>query len=414
MNLIVQKFGGTSVANVSRIKKVAKKVAATADSGKKVVVVVSALGDTTDRLIKMAHQVSSSPSPRELDMLLSTGEQVSAALLSMALQALGYPAISLNAAQAGIKTDKIHTKARLLEIDTERINRELKKGKIVVITGFQGITEEEDITTLGRGGSDLTAIALAAALKADLCEIYTDVQGVFTADPRLVPQARLLKKISYEEMLEMAATGARVMQTRAVEYARNFKVRILVKSSFNEGRGTLITGEEEIGMEKPIISGVTFDVSEAKLTIREVPDRPGIAAKIFGSLAQAQINVDMIIQNISQAGTTDISFTVERTDLNRAEKVLKKVCQELGAKGIEVDPEIGKVSLVGAGMKTHPGIAARMFKALAEKNINIEMISTSTIKISCVIKAQNVKKAVQALHQEFNLAREDIREEEEV
>jgi len=414
LNLIVQKFGGTSVANVSRIKKVAKKVAATADSGKKVVVVVSALGDTTDRLIKMAHQVSSSPSPRELDMLLSTGEQVSAALLSMALQALGYPAISLNAAQAGIKTDKIHTKARLLEIDTERINRELKKGKIVVITGFQGITEEEDITTLGRGGSDLTAIALAAALKADLCEIYTDVQGVFTADPRLVPQARLLKKISYEEMLEMAATGARVMQTRAVEYARNFKVRILVKSSFNEGRGTLITGEEEIGMEKPIISGVTFDVSEAKLTIREVPDRPGIAAKIFGSLAQAQINVDMIIQNISQAGTTDISFTVERTDLNRAEKVLKKVCQELGAKGIEVDPEIGKVSLVGAGMKTHPGIAARMFKALAEKNINIEMISTSTIKISCVIKAQNVKKAVQALHQEFNLAREDIREEEEV
>jgi aspartate kinase len=414
LNLIVQKFGGTSVANVSRIKKVAKKVAATADSGKKVVVVVSALGDTTDRLIKMAHQVSPSPSPRELDMLLSTGEQVSAALLSMALQALGYPAISLNAAQAGIKTDKIHTKARLLEIDTERINRELKKGKIVVITGFQGITEEEDITTLGRGGSDLTAIALAATLKADLCEIYTDVQGVFTADPRLVPQARLLKKISYEEMLEMAATGARVMQTRAVEYARNFKVRILVKSSFNEVGGTLITGEEEIGMEKPIISGVTFDVSEAKLTIREVPDRPGIAAKIFGSLAEAQINVDMIIQNISQAGTTDISFTVERTDLKRAEKVLKKVCQELGAKGIEVDPEIGKVSLVGAGMKTHPGIAARMFKALAEKNINIEMISTSTIKISCVIKVQDVKKAVQALHQEFNLAKEDVREGEEV
>lgn len=414
MGLIVQKFGGTSVANVFRIKKIAKKVASVFDSGEKVVVVVSALGDTTDRLIKMAHQISLSPSPRELDMLLSTGEQVSAALLSMALQALGYQAISLNAVQAGIKTDKVHTKARLLKIDTKRINQELEKGKIVVITGFQGVTEEEDITTLGRGGSDLTAIALAAVLKADLCEVYTDVEGVFTADPRIVPQARLLKKISYEEMLEMAATGARVMQTRAVEYARNFKVRILVKSSFNESEGTLITGEEEIGMEKPIISGVTYDVSEAKLTIREVPDRPGVAAKIFGNLAQAQINVDMIIQNISQAGTTDISFTVERTDLNRAETVLKKVCEELRAKGIEVDPEIAKVSLIGAGMKTHPGIAARMFKALAKKNINIEMISTSTIKISCVIKAKDVKRAVQALHQEFELSWEDIKEGEEV
>ncbi len=414
MSLIVQKFGGTSVANVSRIKQVAKKVASVFDSGTKVVVVVSALGDTTDRLIEMAHQISAAPSLRELDMLLSTGEQVSAALLSMALQSLGYQAISLNAIQAGIKTDRVHTKARLLEIDTERIERELKEGKIVVITGFQGVTDEEDITTLGRGGSDLTAIALAATLKADLCEIYTDVEGVFTADPRIVPRARLLKKISYEEMLEMAATGARVMQTRAVEYARNFKVKILVKSSFGESDGTLITGEEEMGVEKPIISGVTFDVSEAKLTIREVPDRPGVAAKIFGALAQAQINVDMIIQNISQAGTTDISFTVERTDLNRAEAVLKKVCQELGAKGIEVDSEIAKVSLVGAGMKTHPGVAARMFKALADKKINIEMISTSTIKISCVIKASEVNEAVQALHQEFNLSQEDIREGEVV
>lgn len=413
MGLIVQKFGGTSVANAFRIKEVARKVASVFDSGTKVVVVVSALGDTTDRLIEMAHQISNHPSPRELDMLLATGEQVSAALLSMALQALGYRAISLNALQAGIKTDKVHTKARLLEIDTERIERELKEGKIVVITGFQGVTDEEDITTLGRGGSDLTAIALAATLKADLCEIYTDVEGVFTADPRIVPKARLLEKISYEEMLEMAATGARVMQTRAVEYARNFKVKILVKSSFSESSGTLITGEEEIGMEKPIISGVTFDVSEAKLTIREVPDRPGVAAKIFGALAQAQINVDMIIQNISQAGTTDISFTVERTDLNRAEAVLKKVCQELGAKGIEVDSEIAKVSLVGAGMKTHPGVAAQMFRALAKKNINIEMISTSTIKISCVIKAAEVNQAVQALHQEFNLSQGDIREGEE-
>lgn len=413
MSLIVQKFGGTSVANVSRIKQVARKVASVFDSGIEVVVVVSALGDTTDRLIEMAHQISPSPSPRELDMLLSTGEQVSAALLSMALQSLGYQAISLNALQAGIKTDKVHTKARLLEIDTERIKRELKEGKIVVITGFQGVTDEEDITTLGRGGSDLTAIALAATLKADLCEIYTDVEGVFTADPRIVPEARLLKKISYEEMLEMAATGARVMQTRAVEYARNFGVKILVRSSFNESEGTLITGEEEIGLEKPIISGVTFDVSEAKLTIREVPDRPGVAARIFGALARAQINVDMIIQNISQAGTTDISFTVERTDLNRAEDVLKKVCQELGASGIEVDPEIAKVSLIGAGMKTHPGVAAQMFEALARENINIEMISTSTIKISCVIKASEVKRAVQALHQEFNLSQEDIREGDE-
>ncbi len=414
MGLIVQKFGGTSVANASRIKQVARKVASVFDSGTKLVVVVSALGDTTDRLIEMAHQISSSPSPRELDMLLATGEQVSAALLSMALQTLGYPAISLNALQAGIKTDNVHTKAKLLEIDTERINRELKEGKIVVITGFQGVTDADDITTLGRGGSDLTAIALAAALKADLCEIYTDVEGVFTADPRIVPQARLLKKISYEEMLEMAATGARVMQTRAVEYARNFKVRILVKSSFSESGGTLITGEEEIGVERPIISGVTFDVSEAKLTIREVPDRPGVAAKIFGALAQAQINVDMIIQNISQAGTTDISFTVERTDLRRAEAVLKEVCLELGAKGIEVDSEIAKVSLVGAGMRTHPGVAAQMFKALADQNINIEMISTSTIKISCVIKASEVNKAVQALHRAFNLALEDIKEGEEV
>ena len=402
MRIRVQKFGGTSVADTDRIRNVARRVCETRELGDHVVVVISALGDTTDRLVRLAHEISACPREREMDMLLSTGEQVSVALLSMAIQELGHEAISFTGAQVGIVTDNAHTRAKILDVKVGRILNVLEEGSVVIVAGFQGISLDDQITTLGRGGSDTTAVALAAALGADVCEIFTDVEGVFTADPSLVPEARKLAHVSYEEMLEMAATGARVLQLRSVEFARNYGVVMHVRSSFSHQEGTWVSGEEE-RMEKAIISGVTYETEEAKVTVCEVPDRPGVAARLFQALAEANINVDMIIQNVSAEQRTDISFTVGQHDLQRAAEISERVAGELGAGRVAVDEGIAKVSLVGAGMRTHPGVAADMFSALAENGINIEMISTSTIKISCVIPAEDVKKAVSAIHQKFNL-----------
>lgn len=402
MKITVQKFGGTSVADTGKIKNVARRVCETREKGDHVVVVISALGDTTDRLVKLAREISACPREREMDMLLSTGEQISVALLSMAIHELGYEAISFTGAQVGIVTDSAHTKAKILDVKVGRILEELEKGTVVIVAGFQGISPDDQITTLGRGGSDTTAVALAAALGADVCEIFTDVEGVFTADPRLVPEARKLARVSYEEMLEMAATGARVLQLRSVEFARNYGVVIHVRSSFSREEGTWISEGDE-RMEKAIISGVTHETEEAKVTVFEVPDKPGVAARLFQSLAEENINVDMIIQNVSEDQRTDISFTVGQQDLGKAAEISERVAKDLGAGGVAVDEDIAKVSLVGAGMRTHPGVAADMFSALAENDINIEMISTSTIKISCVIPAEDVKKAVSAIHKKFGL-----------
>ncbi len=409
MGIIVQKYGGTSVANVERIRGVAKRVVETKEDGNSVVVVVSALGETTDELLRLAQQISPHPPERELDMLLATGEQVSVALLAMAIQALGHDAISFTGPQVGIVTDAVHTKAKIIDIKSERILDEIERGRIVIVAGFQGVTVDQDITTLGRGGSDTTAVALAAKLKADVCEIYTDVEGVHSADPRIVSDARKLPVISYDEMLEMSATGAKVMQLRAVEYGKNYGVLIHVRSSFSDEPGTLIKEGEEM-LERPIISGITYDVGEAKVTILDVPDRPGVAARVFRALADANVNVDMIIQNVSEKGYTDISFTVAKEDLRRASEVMKKVVGELDARGLTCDEEIAKVSLIGAGMKTHPGVAADMFSVLAEKNINIEMISTSSIKVSCVIRAREVERAVRAVHEKFGLSKEQVKQ----
>ncbi|MDY6795638.1 MAG: aspartate kinase [Actinomycetota bacterium] len=402
MNILVQKFGGTSVANTKKIKNVARRVCQTREKGENVVVVISALGDTTDRLVDLAYEIAERPREREMDMLLSTGEQISVALLSMAIHELGYEAISFTGAQVGLVTDEAHTKAKIIDVKVGRVIEELQRGTIVIVAGFQGVTLDDHITTLGRGGSDTTAVALAAALGAKVCEIYTDVEGVFTADPRLVPEAKKLARVSYEEMLEMAATGARVLQLRSVEFARNYGVVIHVRSSFSSEEGTWIAGDEE-RMEKAIISGVTHDAKEAKVTVFDVPDRPGVAAELFQSLAGENINVDMIIQNVSEEAKTAISFTVTKEDLAKAAEISEDFAVGLGAGGITVDEDIAKVSLVGAGMRTHPGVAADMFTALAENDINIEMISTSTIKVSCVIKAEDVKKAVSAIHKKFGL-----------
>lgn len=401
MNITVQKFGGTSVADTDKIKNVARRVSQTRKKGKHVVVVISALGDTTDRLVGLAYEISPRPREREMDMLLATGEQISVALLSMAMHELGYDAISFTGAQVGIVTDGAHTKAKILDVKVGRILEELEKGKIVIVAGFQGVSLDDQITTLGRGGSDTTAVALAAALKADVCEIYTDVDGVFTADPRIVPEARKLERVSYEEMLEMAATGAGVLQLRSVEFARNYGVVMHVRSSFSEDEGTWIESDER--MEKAIISGVTDDSGEAKVTVFDVPDRPGSAASLFAALSKANINVDMIIQNVSEGDRTAISFTVGKDDLRKAKEISEAIARDLEAGGVTVDEDIAKVSLVGAGMRTHPGVAADMFDALAENGINIEMISTSTIKISCVIPARDVNKAVRAIHKKFGL-----------
>jgi len=403
--LIVQKYGGTSVADPTRIKNVAKRVVATKKKGYKVVVIVSALGGTTDELIDLAYQITDSPSERELDMLVSTGEQVSVALLAMAIHKLGVEAISFTGAQVGIITDAAHTKARIININTKKIEAELKKGKVVIVAGFQGQTTDNDITTLGRGGSNLTAVALSKALSASVCEMNTDVEGVFTADPRIVPNAKKLDNISYDEMLEMASLGSQILQPRSVIFAKKFNVPIHVRSSFSNKKGTFITKEAKAMLEGVLISGVTCNKKEAKVTICGVPDRPGIAARIFKTLAKKEINIDMIIQNVSRTGFTDLSFTVTKQDLNKTLRTARDVVKNIKADRVLCDDNIAKVSIVGVGMKSHPGVAARMFDVLAKNSINIEMISTSEINISCVIKKKKADKAVRALHDAFGLGK---------
>ena len=402
--IIVQKYGGTSVGNIQKIINVAKRIISCKDKGYDVVAVVSALAGSTDELIALASKITKRPSERELDMLLSTGEQVSMALLAMAVQRQGREAISLTGAQVGIITDSFHTKARIMDIGGGRIRKALKKGKIVIVAGFQGINAEQDITTLGRGGSDTTAVALAVALKAKVCEIYTDVDGVYTADPRIVKDAKKLSRISYEEMLELASLGAKVLHARSVEVASKFNIPLHVRSSFSKKTGTLITKEVR-AMEDMVVSGVTLNKNEAKITICDVPDRPGIAGRIFGEIARNNINIDMIIQNVSRTGLTDLSFTVAVNEIDKALKVIKKVAKNVKAEGVTFDKGIAKISVVGIGMRSHSGVAAKMFKALAEKKINIDMISTSEIKISCVIKKQKGEDAIKALHKAFNLRR---------
>lgn len=403
--IIVQKFGGSSVANVWRIQNVAKRVVSYKKRGYKVVVVVSALGDTTDELIELAHKINPEPSEREMDMLLSTGEQISVALLAMAIHKLGFEAISFTGAQVGIITDASHTRARIIKINTHKIREELKKGKIVIVAGFQGVTLNQDITTLGRGGSDLTAVALAKELNACLCEIYTDVEGIYTTDPRIEPKAQKIKRITYDEMLEMASLGAQVMQARSIEVAKKFNVPIYVRSSFSYKPGTMIIKEAEKMLEEVVVSAVTMNKNEAKITICDVPDRPGVAAKIFTELSLGGINVDMIVQNVSHTRKTDISFTVNKDNVIKALKLTKKVASELGAGEVLKDEAIARVSIVGVGMKSHPGVAASMFSALAKNKINIEMISTSDISISCIIQKKFAELAVRALHEKFKLTK---------
>jgi aspartate kinase len=403
--LLVQKYGGTSVADPERIRAVADHVARTRRAGDDVVVVVSAMGKSTDDLLRLAHDVAERPAGRELDMLLTAGERISTALVSMAVEDLGVPAMSFTGSQAGIVTDTAHNRAKIIEVKGDRIRDALNAGKVAIVAGFQGVSTEREITTMGRGASDLTAVALAAALDAEVGEIYTDVEGVYSADPRIVPRARKLARVSFDEMLEMAATGGRVLALRSVEFARNHHVKVHVRSSFTWAPGTWVTEEDPslTSMEQAILSGVTHDASEAKVTIEQVPDRPGVAATWFRALADAGVNVDMIVQNVSTAGRTDISFTVPRTDLSRAESCMDKIVVETEATGYRTDARIGRVSLVGAGMKTNPGIAAQMFEVLAAEGINIEMISTSTIRISCVVAEDDVEPAVRALHTAFGL-----------
>jgi aspartate kinase len=400
--IIVQKYGGSSVVNIERIKKVAEKIVERAKEGSRVVVVVSAMGKTTDELIKMAGQITSSPDERELDMLISTGEQVSIALLTMAIHSLGWDAISFTGMQAGIVTNAVHTRAKVTAVNHKKLKLALEKGKIIIVAGFQGIDVNGDITTLGRGGSDTTAIALAAQLKADGCEIYTDVDGVYTADPRIVPTARRIPAISYDEMAEMASLGARVMHYRAIDLARNYKVKIVVKSSFIPGEGTLIK-EVDSMLEKVIVRGVTQETNVGKIVIQGVPDIPGVAYKLFNALAEEEIIVDMIIQSSHRNKINDIAFTVALGDFNKSIKITEQLAEKIGAEGVISEPEVAKVSIVGAGITSDPAMAARMFGALAKEGINIDMISTSGIRISCLINASRIKDAVKAIHKEFNL-----------
>ena len=404
--MVVQKYGGTSVADPDRMRNVARHIAETRAKGIDVVAVVSAMGKATDNLVELARQVASNPQGREMDMLLTTGERISMSLLCMALHDVGCDAMSFTGSQVGIITDTSHTKAKILEIKGDRVREALSAGKVAVVAGFQGVSTDREITTLGRGGSDTTAVALAAALNADACEIYTDVTGVFSADPRIVPQARKIQNLSFDEMLEMAGAGSKVLALRAVEFARNHNVPIHVRSSFTWEEGTWVIGadhERNTAMEDPIISGVVHDVGEAKMTLLGVPDRPGVSALLFESLAQANVNVDMIVQNTSIDGTTDISFTLPLGDIATALPILKKVGDEVGAKGVSQDENIVKLSLVGAGMKSSPGIAAKMFRVLADNNVNIEMISTSTIRISVVVERNMLETAIRALHTAFDL-----------
>ena len=404
MGLVVQKFGGTSVADPDRMRRVAQHVADTRVGGNGVVVGVSAMGKATDNLLDLARQVSANPSGRELDMLLTTGERISSALLCMALLDLGCDAVSFTGSQVGIITDTSHTKAKILEIKGDRVREALAQGKVAVVAGFQGVSTDKEVTTLGRGGSDTTAVALAAALGADSCEIYTDVTGVFSADPRMVPRARKLSWLSFDEMLEMAGAGSKVLALRSVEFARNHGVPIHVRSSYTWESGTWVSGDEgRRAMEEPIISGVVHDVGESKMTLLGVPDRPGVSALLFESLAHANVNVDMIVQNTSVDGTTDISFTLPAGDVAVAQPILERVGAEVGAKGVDTDAQIAKLSLVGAGMKTSPGVAAQMFRVLADNGVNIEMISTSTIRISVVVERAALNTAIVALHTAFGL-----------
>jgi aspartate kinase len=404
----VQKYGGSSVADIERIKNVAKRIARYKKKGHSLVVVVSALGDTTDELLGLAHKITSLPKEREVDMLISTGEQVSVALLAMALHRMGIDAISLTGAQVGILTDRSHTKARIVKVSADRIREELKKDKVVIVAGFQGINPDQEITTLGRGGSDMTAVALAKTFKARMCEIYTDVEGVYTADPRIVKDARKLSRISYEEMLELASLGAQVMQARSMEVAKKFSVPLHIRSSFSSKEGTIISKEVK-AMEEVLVSGVTANKGEAKVTICDVPDRPGIAASIFKDLASGDINVDMIIQNISRTGYTDVSFTVPLAELSKTKQIMGKIVRDVKAKGVIYKDDIAKVSIVGVGMRSHSGVAAKMFEALASKKINIDMISTSEIKISCVINKRHADEAVRVIHQAFDLGKPRLR-----
>jgi len=397
--LVVQKFGGTSVGDLDRIENVAKRVAKTKKAGNSVVVVVSAMSGETNKLISYAEHFSKNPSKREMDLLLSSGERVTSALLTIALKEMGFDAMALSGRQAGILTDDMHTTARIDDIDTSFMENELAKDKILVVAGFQGINKNGDVTTLGRGGSDLSAVALAGALKADLCEIYTDVDGVYTTDPRIEPKAKKIDKISYDEMLEFASMGAKVLQNRSVELAKKLNVNLVTRSSFNDNEGTLITKEENI-MEKPVVSGIALDKNQARVTLRGVKDKPGIAAEIFSALAQKGINVDMIIQNVGHDGTTNLGFTVPQNELENA----KKVMEELNpAEFLEYDSDISKVSIVGVGMKSHSGVASTAFTALANENINIEMISTSEIKISMIIDEKYSELAVRTLHEAYHL-----------
>ena len=403
MALIVQKYGGSSVADAEKIAGVARRVAESATRNR-VVVVVSAMGKTTDGLVALARQIPPSPDPRELDMLLATGEQVTIALLAMALHALGLKARSLTGPQVGLRTDRAHTRARIKAIAAERVGRALDAGEVVVVAGFQGLSDEDEITTLGRGGSDLTAVALAAALKADVCEIYTDVDGVYTADPNIVPDARKLGRVAYDEMLEMASLGAKVLQSRSVEFAKKYGVTVHVRSTFKPDPGTLVTKEEH-GMEEVVVTGVTHDRNQSKISILRVPDRPGIAAQAFGALAERNIVVDMIVQNISRDGYTDMSFTVPRGDHARAVAALEAVAKAIGAQGVVHDERIAKVSIIGVGMRSHSGVASRMFATLSREGINIQMISTSEIAVSCVIEDKYAELAVRALHDAFGVGR---------
>lgn len=405
MALIIQKYGGTSLADIKRIKAVAERVVTTAKQGNKVIVVVSAMAGETDKLIRIAHEITDAPDEREMDMLLSSGERVTSALTAMAIQSMGYKSVSFTGRQVGIITDSTHTKAMIERISAERLVKAINEDKIPVVAGFQGIDESSDVTTLGRGGSDTTAVAIAAALKADLCEIYTDVDGVYTTDPRIVREARKLDKISYDEMLEMASLGAKVLHGRSVEFAKKYNVPLVVRSSFNYNPGTLIIKEDE-DMEKIVVSGVAADKNQARITIMGVPDKPGIAANLFDAIANANIVVDIIVQNISSdTKATDISFTVSKADSKRAFEITKDVSDKLSAKGVNMNTDVAKVSIIGVGMVSHFGVAAKIFETLANGGINIMMISTSEIKVSCVIDVKDMEKAVKTLHDAFNLAK---------